>query len=86
MLPYRVNYTESKYDIKNNNFLYKMDQQCQNTFEMLEVFGNFRKTKIKRFKFLVFCFFCFPVRCATCARAARRNSFTSSSLLFHVLL
>ena len=27
--------TESEYDIQNNNLLYTIDQQCQNTFEML---------------------------------------------------
>ena len=36
MFPYRVKYTESEYDIQNNNLLYKIDQQCQNTFEHLK--------------------------------------------------
>ena len=40
MFPYRVKYTESEYDIQNNDSLYKIDQQCQNTFEDFEHFGN----------------------------------------------
>ena len=35
MFTYTVKYTESEYDIENNDFLYKIDQQCQNTFEHL---------------------------------------------------
>ena len=44
MFPYRVKYTESEYDIHNNDLLYKLHQRCQNTFEMLEkleMFENF---------------------------------------------
>ena len=37
MFPYRVKYTESEYDIQNNNLLYKINQKCQNAFGMLEV-------------------------------------------------
>ena len=36
MFPYRVKYTESESDIQNNDLLYKIDQQCQNTFEILK--------------------------------------------------
>ena len=36
MFPYRVKYTESEYDIQNNGLLYKIDQICQNTSEILE--------------------------------------------------
>ena len=43
MFPYTVKYTESGYDIQNNNFLYKIDQQCQNTFDCSELFRNIRK-------------------------------------------
>ena len=43
MFPYTVKYTESKYDIQNNDLLYKIDQQSQNTFELLETFVNFQK-------------------------------------------
>ena len=32
MFPYRVKYTESEYDIQNNNLLYKIAPQCQNTY------------------------------------------------------
>ena len=32
MFPYTVTYTESKYDIQNNDLLYKIDQNYQNTF------------------------------------------------------
>ena len=34
MFPYTVKYTASEYDIQNNNLLYKLDQQCPNTFEI----------------------------------------------------
>ena len=40
MFPYTVKYTESEYDIQNNNLLYKIDQKHQNTFELLKDFGN----------------------------------------------
>ena len=43
MFPYRVKYTESEYDIQNNNLLYKLDPKCQNAFDCLEMFGQFRK-------------------------------------------
>ena len=36
MIPYRVKYTESEYDIQNTNILYEIDQKHQNTFEFLE--------------------------------------------------
>ena len=39
MFLYRVKYTESEYDIRNNDLLYKIDQQCQNTSELLESFN-----------------------------------------------
>ena len=42
MFPYRVKHTESEYDIQNNNLLYKTDQQCQITFEQLEVFEQIK--------------------------------------------
>ena len=46
MFPYRVKYTESESDIQNNNSLYKIHQQYQNTFDILEkqweTFGNVR--------------------------------------------
>ena len=47
MFPYTVKYTESKSDIQNNNVLYKIDQQCQNTFELWE-----KMKKIKSFNFV----------------------------------
>ena len=31
MFPYRVKYTESEYDIQNNDLLYKIHQKHQNT-------------------------------------------------------
>ena len=40
MFPYTENYTESEYDIQNNHVLYKLHQQCQTTFEMLENWGE----------------------------------------------
>ena len=46
MFPYTEKYTESEYDIQNDDFLYKIKQKCQITFKMLEVFKN----KIKNMK------------------------------------
>ena len=40
MLPYTEKYTEFESDIQNNGLLHKIDQQCQNTFEMLEIKKN----------------------------------------------
>ena len=51
MFPYRVKYTESEYDIQNNNSLYKIHQQCQNTFEL----WDFLKFKKKKFNVFIFC-------------------------------
>ena len=45
MFPYTGKYTESEYDIQNNNLLYKLDQHCQNTLEHIEIFEHFRKTR-----------------------------------------
>ena len=42
MFPYRFKYTETAYDIQDNDLLYKIDQQYQNTFECLEN-GKIRK-------------------------------------------
>ena len=36
MFPYTVKYTESEYDIQNSDLLCKIDQQCQNTFEIVK--------------------------------------------------
>ena len=38
MFPYTVKYTESEYEIQNNNLFYKTHQKCQNTFDYLEMF------------------------------------------------
>ena len=43
MFLYRVKYTDSEYDIQNNDLLYRIDQTCQNTFELLEFFENVQK-------------------------------------------
>ena len=48
MLPYRIEYTESEYDIHNTNLLYKIPPECQNTFEMLDLLGRTRKKQKKR--------------------------------------
>ena len=45
MFPYRVKYTESDYDIQNNDLELKIDQQCQNTFDFLKVFGESENQK-----------------------------------------
>ena len=52
MFPYRVEYTESESDIQNNKLLYKIDQACQNTFNILEN-GKCRKWKIV-FYFIIY--------------------------------
>ena len=36
MFPYRVKSNESEYDIQNNDLFYKIEQKCQNTFDILE--------------------------------------------------
>ena len=51
MFPYRVKYNESESDIQNNNLLYTIDKQCQNTFDMLE---NAVKAKIPKDNTLLF--------------------------------
>ena len=61
-------YTESEYDIQNNNLLYKIHQKCQNTFEMWDFFAKFKKHLFlfyymyqfhkPYFVFLFFCKFC----------------------------
>ena len=38
MFPHRVEYTESESDIQNNNLLYKIHQECQNTSDICFVF------------------------------------------------
>ena len=43
MFSYRVKYTESEQDIHNNDLLYKIDQQFQKTFDILEHY-DFLKT------------------------------------------
>ena len=55
MFPYRVKYTESEYDIQNNDLLYKIDQTCQNTFEHLENIENFQKQSNDYFVLCINC-------------------------------
>ena len=43
MFLYRVKYTESEYDIQNNDLLYKIYKQDQNAFDILEIFVKKRK-------------------------------------------
>ena len=40
MFPYTEKYTESESDIKNTNLFYKIGQQYQNAFDLLEHFGE----------------------------------------------
>ena len=40
---YRVKYNESESDIQNNNLFYKIDQQRQNTFDVLDNFERKKK-------------------------------------------
>ena len=51
MFPYRVKFTESEFDIQNNDLLYKIDQKCQNTFNVLDLGWNSWKKKL----YSVFC-------------------------------
>ena len=37
MFLYRVQYNESEYDIKNNDLLYKIDQQFKIIFDILKI-------------------------------------------------
>ena len=37
-----IKYNEAESDIRNNNLLYKIEQQCQNTFEHLENIETFQ--------------------------------------------
>ena len=57
MFPYWVKYTESEYDIQNNELLYKIDHTCQNTFELLEMFENIEN--VNAFSFLIYCMYKF---------------------------
>ena len=45
MFPYTEKYTESESDIQNNDLLYKIDQQCQNTFDFLNKLEFSKKSK-----------------------------------------
>ena len=45
MFLYTVKYNESEYHIKNNNFLYKIHQQHQNTFRTSKCFEMLKKTR-----------------------------------------
>ena len=46
MFPYRVKHNVSESDIESNNLLYKIDRQCQNTFDILEHFENIENQKV----------------------------------------
>ena len=46
MFLFRARYTESEYVIQNDDSLYKIDQQCRNTFEFLEVFEKTQKYQV----------------------------------------
>ena len=51
MFPYGLKYTESEYDIQNIDLLYKIDKECQNTFDLFDLEGFL---EIKHFNIL-FC-------------------------------
>ena len=59
MFLYTGKYTESEYDIQNNNLLYKTDQQCQNTFEFVQNLGKFRNISKTSFFYFVICIIVF---------------------------
>ena len=45
MFPYTIKYTDSESDIQNINLLYKIDQTCRNTFELLDFLETSEKIK-----------------------------------------
>ena len=49
MFPYRGKYTESEYDIQNNDLSYKIPKTCQNIFEHFENVRKNQKTKLSKF-------------------------------------
>ena len=53
MFPYRVKSAESEYDIQNSNFLYKINQKHQNTFDVFEFVWKRSKRRIKHIKLLL---------------------------------
>ena len=57
MFPYRVLYTESEYDIQNNDLLYKTPSTHHKTFKLL-YFRKFRKVSKTSFFNFVLCISC----------------------------
>ena len=51
MFPYRVKYTESKYDIQNNDLLYKIPQNAK----ILSTFLKVRKRSKQSFRYVDLC-------------------------------
>ena len=51
MFPYRVKYTESEYEIQNNDLLYKTTPKFPNTFEQLGKTLEIQKMKNLKFLF-----------------------------------
>ena len=55
MFTYTEKYTEFEYDIQNNNVLYNIHQNCQNTFESLDLFEFVQNIlKISIFYFIIY--------------------------------
>ena len=54
MFPYTEKYTESESDIQKNDLLYKVHQQCQNTFKLLECLQTIETIKTNHFKSLFY--------------------------------
>ena len=53
MFPYTIKYTESEYDIQNNDLLYKINQQYQHAFDFCRKdWKNIEKSK----KYFLFCY------------------------------
>ena len=46
MFLYRVKYTESEYNIQDNDLLYKLDNKCQNTFDFFILGGKSKENSI----------------------------------------
>ena len=58
MFPYIVKYTESEYDVQNNDLLDKIIQKHQNTFESLEIVWTILKQIKTSIFYFVFCINC----------------------------
>ena len=58
MFPYTVKYTESEYDMQNEDLLYKIHPKCPKYFQQIGTFGKtFEKNTTYMFFILLYFFF-----------------------------